>query len=146
MCIYRIATMKKLLFLIGVIMIFVACSSQKKTIETKHKTIEVETEDSLEYQLETFDQRFDTWYILHDSPAQYNSQSYYEGWNKQYVSAWNVNANDPRKNSFFETIIGYDPTIDYGFELNHKLFYYFQYVEHVLKIQIMPGGPRAGSF
>ena len=49
---------------------------------------------------------------------------------------------DPRKSSFFEPIIGYDPTVDYGFELNHKLFYYFQYVENVLKIQIMPGGPK----
>jgi len=31
-------------------------------------------------------------------------------------------------------------------ELNHKLFYYFQYVEHVLKIQIMSGGPHAAQF
>jgi len=36
--------------------------------------------------------------------------------------------------------------VDYGIEINHELFYYFQYVEQVLKIQIMPGGPRAVIF
>ena len=53
---------------------------------------------------------------------------------------------NPRKSSFFEPIIGYEPTVDYGFDLNHELFYYFQYVENVLKIQIMPGGSKAVHF
>ena len=57
-----------------------------------------------------------------------------------------MNAIDSRKNSFFEPIIGYNPEVDYGFELNHKLFYYFQYVENVLKIRIMEGGPKAVRF
>jgi hypothetical protein len=122
-------TMKKLIFWIGVIMVVVACSTHKKVVEIKNKTVEVATEDSLEYELETFDPKFETWYLLHDNPSQCRSQSYYEGWNKQYVSAWNANAMDQRKSSFFETIVGYDPTVDYGFELNHRLFYYFQYVE-----------------
>jgi len=30
---------------------------------------------------------------------------------------------------------------DTEFELNHKLFYYFQYVEHVLRIPILPNPP-----
>jgi len=83
---------------------------------------------------------------LHNSPAMYRSQGYYESWNRQYVSAWNANAMNPRKSWFFETIVGYDPTVDYGFELNHELFYYFQYVENVLKIEIMPNSPKAVRF
>jgi len=138
--------MKKTLVYIGILLVIVACSTQKKVTERNHATIEVATEDSLEYELETFDSKFETWYMLHDSPSQYRSQSYYEGWNRQYVSAWNANPTDLRKSSFFEPIVGYDPTIDYGFELNHKLFYYFQYVEKVLKITIMTGGPHAGNF
>lgn len=138
--------MNKILFWIGVILVTVACSTQKHAVETKNITVQVATEDSLEYQLETFDPKFETWYLLHDSPSQYRSQSYYEGWNRQYVSAWNANAMEIRKSSFFETIVGYDPSVDYGFELNHKLFYYFQYVENVLKIQIMEGGPHAVPF
>jgi len=139
-------TMKKVIFWIGLILVLVACSTKKNIIEIKNKTVEVAAEDSIEYQLETFDHRFETWYLLHNSPSQYRSQSYYESWNRQYVSAWNANAMNPRKNSFFESIIGYEPMTDYGFELNHKLFSYFQYVEHVLKIQIMTGGPNAIHF
>jgi hypothetical protein len=138
--------MTKIIIWIGLILVFVACSTKRNIVEIKNKTVEVATEDSIEYQLETFDQRFETWYLLHNNPSQYHSQSYYEGWNRQYVSAWNANAMNSRKSSFFEPIVGYDRTIDYGFELNHKLFYYFQYVEHVLKIQIMSGGPNATSF
>ena len=83
---------------------------------------------------------------MHKNPAKYRSQQYYENWNRQYVIAWNHNAHVGKKNSFFEPIIGYEYNIDYGFELNHELFYYFQYVEHVLKIQIMPGGPQTALF
>lgn len=142
----RFTEMKKIIFWIGIILVLVACSTKRNIVEIKNKTAEVAAEDSVEYQLETFDQKFETWYLLHNSQAQYRSQSYYEVWNRQYVSAWNANAMNPRRNSFFETIVGYEPTIDYGFELNHKLFYYFQYVERVLKIQIMTGGPNAALF
>lgn len=145
-CNWRIIAMKKTVFWIGILGIVVACSTTKKAVEIKNNPVEVAPDDSLEYELETFDTKFETWYMLHDSPALYHSQSYYEGWNRQYVSAWNTNAMNARKSSFFETIVGYDPTVDYGFELNHKLFYYFQYVEHVLKIQIMTGGPKAVHF
>jgi len=109
-------------------------------------TAQVATEDSLEYELETFDLKFESWYQLHNTPSEYRLQSYYESWNQQYVFAWNSNAMNSRKNSFFEPIVGFDPTEDYGFELNHKLFYYFQYVENVLKIRIISGGPHAVQF
>jgi len=108
--------------------------------------VETAAEDSLEYELETFDSKFETWYILHNSPSQYRSQEYYENWNRRYVAAWNYNSSQPGKKWFFEPVMGYYPNIDYGFEVNHKLFYYFQYVEKVLKIEIMPGGPKSIFF
>lgn len=138
--------MKQIFWGIGVIIFIVACSSQKKAAHVPQVEKKEIAEDSVEYGLETFDQRFETWYQLHNSPAMYRSQGYYESWNRQYVSAWNANAMNPRKSWFFETIVGYDPTVDYGFELNHELFYYFQYVENVLKIEIMPNSPKAVRF
>ena len=137
--------MKQILFWMGIIFFIVACSTQKGVVAVKSNAGEEIAEDSVEYDLETFDAKFESWYEMYKSPALYHSQNYYENWNRQYVTAWNFNAMDSRKSSFFETIIGYDPTVDYGFELNHELFYYFQYVERVLKIQVMPGGPKAGS-
>ncbi len=139
-------TMKKILFGFAVIFVIAACSGPKGVVEIKNGDETALESDSLEYELEVMDPKFETWYLLHDSPARYRSQQYYENWNKQYVAAWNANSLDPRKSSFFEPIIGWDPTVDYGFELNHKLFYYFMYVENVLNIQIMPGGPQAFPF
>ena len=138
--------MKQNLFWLGIVLLIAACSTQKGLVTVKSNIGESSVEDSLEYALETFDGKFESWYQLHNSPAMYRSQQYYENWNRQYVSAWNYNAVSGRKNSFFEPIVGYEFNVDYGIEINHELFYYFQYVEQVLKIQIMPGGPRAVIF
>ncbi len=138
--------MKQLLFLLVALTVIIACSTQRGIVKIESGEQEVEQKDSTEYELIVFDARFETWYQLQNSPAKYRSQSYYENWNRQYVSAWNYNAAQPGKRSFFEPIVGYESHIDYGFELNHKLFYYFQYVERILKIQIMPNGPRSIIF
>lgn len=137
--------MKQIIFFTAVILLGFACSTSRNTPQIKQNEEAAAAPDSLEYELETFDARFETWYTLQDRPSQYRSESYYENWNQQYVNAWNYKATQPR-NSFFETIIGYDPTIDYNFELDHQLFYYFQYVENVLNIEIMPGGPQSIVF
>lgn len=137
--------MKQLIILPLLILLFWACSAPKGTVKVEKNEPVLEV-DSLEYDVETFDSKFETWYAMHKTPSTYRSQEYYENWNKQYVVAWNHKSTTGAKNSFFEPIVGYDPTEDYGFDVNHKLFYYFQYVENVLKIEIMPGGPKAVRF
>jgi hypothetical protein len=122
-----------------------ACSGPKGVVKIEKPEV-VTPDDSLEYELLTFDGRFENWYILQNTPPKYRSQEYYESWNKQYVAQWNYLSMQSAKSNFFEYIHGYEPTTDYGFELNHKLFYYFQYVENVLKIQILPAGPKAVTF
>lgn len=138
--------MHRLILWIGFLLLVVACSTQKGLVKVNSVDLGNVAEDSLEYDIETFDAKFESWYLLQKSPAKFRSQQYYESWNRQYVSAWNYNATSGHKSSFFEPILGYEPNIDYGFDLNHELFYYFQYVEHVLKIKIMPGGPQTGLF
>ena len=138
--------MKQILFFAGALFFIIACSTQKGVVEIENNMDDSVAGDSVEYELETFDSNFDAWYSLHNNQSQYRSKEYYEGWNRRYIDAWNFNASQPGKRSFFQSVIGWDPTVDYGFELNHKLFYYFQYVERVLGIQIMPGGPRSTVF
>lgn len=140
--------MKNAILFLGIALFFAACASQKGTVKIKSEEDEaaVAQTDSVEYELETFDSKFETWYAMQNVPAKYRSEEYYENWNQQYVSAWNEKALNPASNSFFETIVGYDPTVDYDFEIDHELFYYFQYVENVLKIQIMPNGPKSLVF
>ena len=134
--------MKKIIFWMGILLFVASCSQQKKLAEKAKHEVKITAQDSTKYELLTFDSKFETWYTLHNNPATYRTQSYYEYWNRQYVSEWNNKATDPIKNPFFEPIVGYDPNVNYGFKLNHKLFYYFQYVEHVLKIPILSNGPH----
>lgn len=138
--------MKQTIFFISILFMGIACSAPKNTLQIREQGNEEAVTDSVEYRLETFDARFETWYNMQNRPSQYRSQQYYETWNQRYIAAWNYNATTSRRRGFFEPIVGYDPTVDYGFELNHKLFYYFQYVENVLKIEIMSGGPRSIVF
>ena len=132
-----------ILIVTGLFLLVLSCSAPKGVVQIKENDTEIPAEDSIEYELETFDLKFENWYLIHNSPATYRSQAYYENWNRQYVSAWNYNAFHSSKSWFFEPVIGYSPAEDYGFELNHELFYYFMYVENVLKIKIMSGGPKS---
>jgi len=138
--------MKQILLYTGILIFTIACSSQKGILKIEQNKIKAEAEDSVEYELIVFDSGFETWYMIQNSPANYRSQPYYEYWNQQYITAWNYHASASQRSSFFEPIMGWYPSVDYGFELNHKLFYYFQYVERVLKIQIIPEGPKGIVF
>lgn len=138
--------MKNILAIFVVLLLFFSCSVPKGVVTLEPNNGNTEQEDSVEYELIVLDTGFETWYLLHDSPARYRSQQYYEGWNRQYVLAWNAYASQPGRRSFFQSIIGYEPNVDYGFELNHKLFHYFQYVEQVLKIPILNNRPSGVLF
>lgn len=138
--------MKNFLIFIGIFFLTWACSAPKGIVSVEKSEAEILEADSLEYDVETFDNKFESWYLMHKSPANYRSQDYYENWNRQYVLAWNSRATNARRNTFFEPIVGYDPNTDYGFDVNHELFYYFQYVENVLKIKILQGGPKVVPF
>jgi len=133
--------MKQLFILLGILFIFWACSGPKEVVKVEEEE-PVSTMDSVTYAMETFDAKFESWYKLHKTPATYRTQKYYENWNKKYVKAWNIKATQSGNNSFFAPIAGYNHKKNYGFDMNHKLFYYFQYVENVLKFEIMPDSPK----
>lgn len=134
--------MKKITGLFLVLLIIFACSTQKKAADKNANADSDNTEIGTEYDVEMFDAKFYNWYERYQTPANYRDQSYYELWNKQYVIMWNSKANSSVGKFPFDPVVGYSAGEDYGFELNHKLFHYFMYVENILKIQIMPGGPN----
>jgi hypothetical protein len=96
--------------------------------------------DSVEYELIVLDPKFESWLATQPSPHFY-SQQYYESWNRLYVSEWNHRHNNPlRYGSFYATYIDYDPHIDYGLELNYRLYYYFRFIEDEYGIVLIPRG------
>ena len=138
--------MKQIFFLLAVLFIFWACKGPKGMIEGEKEEVPETASGGVEYGIETYDAKFKTWYDLQKSQDTKQSQKYYENWNKKYVKEWNRLASQKDKNDFYVPIVGYNRTKDLGFEINHQLFYYFQYVENVLKMQILPDGPKAVNF
>ncbi len=139
----KLKQMRSVFILLTLVLVLsVSCSTQKSASKSDIAEKEQNTDDATEYDVETFNRRFDQWYRQYQDPAMYKSQAFYTSWNEQYVAAWNAKCARGVKDWPFEPVVGYKSNEDYGFEMNHKLFYYFMYVENVLKIQIIPGGPK----
>lgn len=119
------------------LLIIAACSVQKPL--SKVSTPEIKPEDSTEYELVVFDPEFETWYLLKKSPPMDHSIDYYKNWNTQYVQAWNSSSG---MSGLLGSPINYDFKEKYPFEIEHKLYYYFQYVENELNIPILQSRPR----
>lgn len=91
-------------------------------------------QDSTEYELIIIDPGFQSWFDMNRKPVWYYSKDYLAVWNFQYVVAWNAKVRDPlftqnRADNPFILEIDYRPTIDYGLDLNYKLYHYFKYIE-----------------
>lgn len=83
--------------------------------------------DSLEYEIIIIEPGFDTWLNSVARPEGYYSQNFLENRNQIYVINWNQRTMEPfRYNPDLYTMqIDYDPNIDYGYEVNYKLYNYF---------------------
>jgi hypothetical protein len=129
--------MKKSVFSLIIILTVLTTDgfSQKKQNRFKvyPDTISV---DSVKYELIIIDPGFDTW--LQTKPSkEYYSQNYYEQKNRLYVMEWNYRYMAGKDRGKYETYIDYLPGIDYGLELNYKLFYYFKYFEETNNIMLI---------
>ncbi|MCK8480673.1 DUF6146 family protein [Psychroserpens algicola] len=87
--------------------------------------------DDIEYEIIIIEPGFNSWLISMARPEGYYSQSYMESRNQIYVQAWNsrvlqVNRFDP---NLYGMQIDYNPNIDYGYEVNYKLYNYFIYFQ-----------------
>ncbi|MDY6799624.1 MAG: DUF6146 family protein [Bacteroidota bacterium] len=93
-------------------------------------SVEINSEDSTEYELLVLDAGFENYLLTVPHPKNFYSNEYYKNWNIQYCNEWNRRHQNPfRYGDFYETQINYEPSVDYGIDLNYKLYYYFQYIE-----------------
>jgi hypothetical protein len=130
--------MKKFVYIVCVILFAIqfSVSGQKKSTSDKAKA-ESAASDSVEYELIVFDPGFDTWLATKPSKEFYSDQ-YYEDKNRLYVPEWNYRFMTSQDQDLYGWYIDYDNNIDYGLDLNYKLYYYFKYFEEVNKIQLVP--------
>lgn len=122
--------------LIAVGLLLASCGTQQQTTTQRQETAEEAEEpvvianDSLEYEVIIIDPGF-TSYLATAKPMSYYSQSTLEAKNRVYVAEWNNRARHPLQynSNIFENEIDYRPDIDYGMEVNYKLYQYFQFAQ-----------------
>jgi hypothetical protein len=115
-----------------------SCTPGKQISKTPPKPEKIELvangQDSTEYELVIIDPGFQSWFDMNRKPVWYYTKDYLASWNYQYVVAWNARVRDPlfaqsRANNPFILEIDYRPAVDYGIDLNYKLYHYFKYIE-----------------
>lgn len=136
--------MKKIVYILVVISLLVfSCGTQQKT--TTAQTVKEEpvriANDSLEYEIIIIDIGFSSYLASRAKPMSFYSQNFLETRNRVYVSEWNSRAMNPSQynSNIYENVIDYQSNIDYGLEVNYKLFWYFQFAQEKYKM-------RLGSF
>jgi len=152
--------MKKIFYVLSVcaILVFIAsCGPTKETVaipdvtdaekaafsQTAGDTISISS-DETEYEIIIIEPGFNTWLNGIARPEGYYSQSFLETRNQIMVLNWNQRVLQPSRYSsnLYEMQIDYQPNIDYGYEVNYKLYNYFVYFQRKYRQRLGPFVPR----
>ena len=128
--------MKTIVYTLLIASFFIfSCGTQQNTVAS---TSDIEKEepvrianDSLEYEIMIIDIGFNNYLNSIAKPMSYYSNDYLRSRNLVYVSEWNSRARNPTRfnPNIYENVIDYQANIDYGLEVNYKLFWYFQFAQ-----------------
>lgn len=138
--------MKKYLYILSflfftLLVILSSCKSTKEpiTISDNEKEVFNQQEgdtirianDETEYEIIIIEPGFNMWLQSMARPEGFYSQSYLESRNRFWVTEWNQRVMQPFRynTSLYELQIDYSPHIDYGYEVNYKLYNYFIYFQ-----------------
>ncbi len=137
--------MKKVLLLIACAgMIVYSCTGQEKAMTKKaddstkvSDTIRL-VSDELEHEIIIFEPGFTAWMVSYARPRDYYSQQFLEMRNRVYVTEWNQRVLQPSRydNMLYEQDINYRPNVDYGYEVNYQLYYYFVFFQQKYNQQL----------
>lgn len=129
--------MKKLLCMALVGFLLFQCKTPQPTIPQTDSKVAI-AKDSIAYDVIVTDIGYDLYLNTIAKPMNFYSQDYYEQKNRLYVPIWNsrVRTSSRKWSHVFEREIEYDFTIDYGLEVNYKLYNYFKFIEYTYKIKL----------
>ena len=102
------------------------------------------SDEETEYEIVIIDPGFYSWLVSFARPEGYYSQTFLENRNAIYVTNWNQRVLLPGQfdPNLYEWPIDYDPKIDYGYEVNYKLYNYFIYFQRKYNQRLGPYVPR----
>lgn len=145
--------MKTFIYILLVCGFIIGCSTSKK-VSPQKKDIKTEalaqndtvtiSNDELEYEIMIIEPGFNSWLASRAKPEGFYSQQYMETRNYQYVIEWNQRVNQPYqyRSDLYEMQIDYQSGIDYGYEVNYKLYNYFVYFQLTYKQRLGTFVPR----
>lgn len=98
---------------------------------TQNDTVRI-ANDSLEYEIIIIDPGYASFLYSKAKPEGYYSQAYLENKNQFLVADYNQRVREPLRygSRIYEQEINYDSQIDYGYDVNYKLYNYFVYLTH----------------
>ena len=114
------------------------CASYSNSTSTAKEEPVVIANDSLAYEITILDIGFNAYLNTIAKPVGFYSQTYLETRNRLYVSIWNIRVNSPFNfnPNIYENRIDYDPYVDYGYDVNYKLFNYFEFAQRKYRMRL----------
>lgn len=137
--------LKQILILFTISIFFSACGSASiNSQKIKKEEPVIIANERLEYEIIIIDIGFTSFLNSISKPEGYYSQNYLEARNRVWVLEWNNRARNPSRfnPNIYENIVDYQPTINYGYEVNYKLYNYFLFAQQKNKMNL-GGGFRA---
>jgi len=131
--------MKNILLIITILVFVFACNTSKKVVPAKNETIKVKTGDTikisgdnLEYDVIIIEPGFGTYLAINAKPKGFYNQNFLENRNLRYVQEWNRRVLSPSRynSNLYEFEINYRQGIDYGYDVNYKMYNYFIYFQN----------------
>lgn len=127
--------MKNLIYVFILGLFIYSCSSTKtREMNTSNDDAVIDTvviaNDELEYEIIIIEPGFSYFLASEAQPEGYYTQNYLENKNRFLVTDYNQRVQQPFRYDpdIYVQEINYDPTIDYGYEVNYKLYNYFVFL------------------
>ena len=143
--------MKNIVLIALIIIGLLGCNSSYKTTElpktetglTANDTVRIAS-DEVEYEIIIIEPGFNSWIQGRAKPRGFYSQDFLESRNIIYVTEWNNRVLNPTQfdPNLYELQIDYNQHIDYGYEVNYLLYYYFIYFQRTYKQKLSGFVPR----
>ena len=120
-----------------------ATSSVSENNTTSQDIVRI-ANNKLEYEILIIDPGFNFWLESRAKPEGYYSQQFLENRNRLFVIEWNNRVLQPQRYApnLYEMQIDYQAHVDYGYEVNYKLYNYFIYFQIQYKQQLTGFVPR----
>lgn len=146
--------MKNFIYVLLALAFIVSCNTSKvtysknieneKTANQKLSDTLIIANDDLEYEIIIIEPGFNSWLASRARSEGYYSQQFLESRNYQYVIEWNSRVIQPARfdPNLYELQIDYQNNIDYGYEVNYKLYNYFIFFQNTYNQRLGPYNPR----